>query len=428
MKTTLKILTITLNLLLANFLFASNNTINQIATQYVKLALSLGEHDKFYIDAYYGPTHWRIQAKSTQLPLSKIITAANALQAQLTREKSNDPMVKLRLLYLKTQLGALAAKAMMLSGDAEYSFDQEAKALYDTVPPSTSLSRYQPILAELERVIPGKGKLSQRIEAFQRQYIIPKNRLKIVFDAAIKACRKRTKPYVNLLPHENFKLEFVTGKPWGGYNWYQGGSFSIIQVNTDLPIYIDRALDLGCHEGYPGHHTYNGLLEANLVKKRGWVEYSVYPLYSPQSLIAEGSANLGVEMAFPGEEKLKFEKEVLYPLAGIEKELAVKYDKVLQLISQLAFAGNEVARLYINKKISAKKATKMLQQYTLLSKDKAKKRVSFINTYGAYVINYNWGKILVKNWIAAGPDQSPMGRWKRFTQLLSSPRLPSSLQ
>ena len=100
--------------------------------------------------------------------------------------------------------------------------------------------------------------------------------------------------------HESFTVEYVTNKPWSGYNWYQGKYRSVIQVNTDLPIYIDRAIDLACHEGYPGHHVYNALLEQHLVRERGWVEFSVYALFSPQSLIAEGTANYGIEVAFPG--------------------------------------------------------------------------------------------------------------------------------
>ena len=58
--------------------------------------------------------------------------------------------------------------------------------------------------------------------------------------------------HVELPPGESFTVEYVTGKSWSGYNWYQGNYRSLIQVNTDLPIYIDRALDLACHEGYPG--------------------------------------------------------------------------------------------------------------------------------------------------------------------------------
>jgi len=91
-------------------------------------------------------------------------------------------------------------------------------------------------------------------------------------------------------------------------------------------------------------------LEASLVKKRKWIEYSIYLLYSPQSVIAEGSANFGIEMAFPGKERLHFERSVLYPLAGINPKLAEKYTQVLQLVEALDYASNEIARLYVNKK------------------------------------------------------------------------------
>src|SRR5436189_3264532 len=32
---------------------------------------------------------------------------------------------------------------------------------------------------------------------------------------------------------------------------------------------------LAAHEGYPGHHVYNVLLEKNLLQDRGWIEFSV---------------------------------------------------------------------------------------------------------------------------------------------------------
>ena len=91
----------------------------------------------------------------------------------------------------------------------------------------------------------------------------------------------------------------------------------MIQVNTDLPITIDRAIDLACHEGYPGHHVYNASLEKALVRDRGWPEFSVYALFSPQSLVAEGSANHGVAVAFPGAERVAFERATLFPLATV---------------------------------------------------------------------------------------------------------------
>jgi len=99
-------------------------------------------------------------------------------------------------------------------------------------------------------------------------------------------------------------------------------------VNTDLPVRLSRAVDLGCHEGYPGHHVLNVLLEQRLTRARGWVEFSVYPLYSPQSLIAEGSANYGIALAFPGQAKTDFERDKLYPLAGLDPKTAAAYGAV----------------------------------------------------------------------------------------------------
>ena len=413
--------------LVTNYNAYANSTQDEVAQQYVRLALALGEHDAGYIDAYYGPKEWQARAKAKKISLKSIVIAAKNLQDILALEKTEDPMERLRISYLITQLGSVASKALMLIGNVKYDFDQESKVLYDTQPPKHKLESFKATLDELDKLLPGDAPLSERVESFRSQYVIPTDKLKVVFEAAIKACRERTKPFVDLLENENFTMEFVTDKPWSGYNWYKGNSFSLIQVNTELPIQISRAVDLGCHEGYPGHHTYNGLLEANLFKNKGWVEYSVYPLYSPQSLIAEGSANYGIEMAFPGDEKVKFEKEVLYPLAGLNPATAERYEQVSHLTNKLGYAGNEVARLYRNGKIDGETAAKMLEDYVLMSPGKAKQRVRFIDAYGAYVINYNWGKDLVKKWVEAGPDQSTAGRWKRFAKLLSSPRLPSTL-
>jgi hypothetical protein len=58
----------------------------------------------------------------------------------------------------------------------------------------------------------------------------------------------------------------------------------LIQVNTDLPIYINRAIHPPCHEGCRGHHTCNTLIEKNLVSGEGWIESSLRSLFSSQSL------------------------------------------------------------------------------------------------------------------------------------------------
>ncbi|HXG64886.1 MAG TPA: hypothetical protein VNO70_07240, partial [Blastocatellia bacterium] len=296
--------------------------------------------------------------------------------------------------------------------------------------PTHPESHFQKILSRLETLIPGQGPLAERVERYKQEFIIPKDKLDAVFKAAIEEARKRTRQHITLPAQETFELEYVTGKSWSGYNWYKGNSHSLIQINTDLPIFIDRAIDLACHEGYPGHHVYNVLLEQHLVKGRGWVEFSVYPLFSPQSLIAGGSANFGIEVAFPGAERVAYEKRALFPLSGIDPAKADKYYQVQAALAQLNYAGNEAARRYLNGEINREQAADWLVKYTLVSPERAAQRVRFFDQYRSYVINYNLGQDLVRQYIErkGGTADQPEKRWQEFKKLLSSPRLPSGLK
>ena len=225
-------------------------------------------------------------------------------------------------------------------------------------------------------------------------------------------------------------MEYVTDKPWSAYNWYQGHDRSVIQVNTRLPIHIDRAVDLAAHEGYPGHHVYNALLEQALVRGRGWTEFTVYPLFSPQSLIAEGTANFGVEVVFPGPERVAFERQVLYPKAGLDPAGAANYNRLEELLRQLGYAGNEAARGYLNGELTRTAAVDWLARYAMMPAARAEQRTRFFDTYRSYVINYNLGKDLVKAYVESRPGAAADAarRWTEFAKLLASPRLPSGLR
>ena len=232
---------------------------------------------------------------------------------------------------------------------------------------------------------------------------------------------------MELPPDEKFDLEYVTGTSWNAYNWYQGGLRSLIQVNLDFPIAIDRAVDLACHEGYPGHHVYNAMLEQRLVRGRGWSEFAVYPLFSPQSLIAEGSANYGIEMAFPAAERVAFERDSLFPLAGLDTSLAERNSRVREIMEQLNYARNEVARRYLDGELDSAGAVAAMQRYWLQRADAAAKTVRFIDTYRSYVINYNLGRDLVRQHIENTAGSSADDRWASFITLLSTPRIAGSL-
>jgi len=408
---------------------AVNSALGGVAERYVKLVLDVGQQDDGYVDAYYGPAEWQTVAASRKVPLDQLAREAHTLRTLVgaVAVAGVPEIVALRKEYLDKQLGAVAARIAMLQG-RKFSFDEESRALYDAVSPAIPESRFRVTLDSLSAVVPGTGPLGPRLEAFRKEFIIPPARIDAVFRAAVAESRRRTAARLELPPNESFVLEYVKDKPWSGYNWYKGNAQSLIQINTELPIFIDRAIDLAAHEGYPGHHVYNALLEQRLVRDRGWVEFSVYPLYSPQSLIAEGSANYGIEVAFPGSERMEFEKRVLFPLAGIDPSRADAYYRVQRLTSKLAYVGNDVARQYLDGRIDKDQAAERLVAFGLYSPERARQRVRFIDTYRSYVINYNLGMDLVREWVERKAGADPDRRWKLFEELLSSPRLPSGLK
>ncbi len=406
-----------------------------VAERYVKLVLAVGQHDADYVDAFYGPPEWRKAAEAEKLPLATIEQQAEALEKDIAVVTAASPVARdaelwgLRRQYLARQMAALRARVSMLQGK-RLTFDEESRALYDAVAPTQTEAEFEAVLKQLEVRLPGDGTLIERYDRFKQAFVIPTTRVDRVFREAIRACRDRTIAHVELPAEQRFTVEYVTGKSWSGYNWYQGGYKSLIQVNTDLPIYIDRAIDLACHEGYPGHHVYNVLLEKNLVRDRGWIEYTVYPLFSPQSLIAEGTANYGIEVAFSLAERIIFEKEVLFPLARLDAKRVQEYYEVLALMDRLSYAGNEAARRYIDGTIDRAGAAAWLEKYALYTAPRAEQRVKFIDQYRSYVINYNLGKDLIRAYLTrkSGPGASVAKQWAEFAALLSSPRLPSGLK
>jgi len=410
----------------------TNLPLNEIATRYVKLGLAIGMYDGDFVDAYYGPDSLKpTGAKQAVFPkdsfLARVDTLTLALKAYTSAEVPDS--LRTRARWMTFQLRAFGRRIRIFSGEY-HPFDEESKDLFSVAAPVYTPSYYDSLLRQLDSLLTGKGSIAERYQQLASKYIIPVNRIDTVFKTAIAEARKRTTAHYQLPANENFSLEYVTGKPWSGYNWYQGNYKSLIQVNTGIPVFIERAIDLACHEGYPGHHVYNMLLEKNLYRDKGYVEISLYPLFSPQSLIAEGSANFGIQVAFPGNEQEQYIKQVLAPLAGLDGTAIDKYFTALAIRAKLAYARNEAARGLINGTMNEKEVLRWLTDYLLLEDKAAVTYLNFIKKYRSYVINYNYGQDLVKQEVESkgGTTNDQAKRWQLFEELLSTQVIPADLQ
>ena len=401
--------------------------IDQIAEAYVKLSLKAGQLDPDFVDAYHGPEEWKPNEELKQGFEELIIEIDNLLDKLENIDTGKfDSLWKLRHNYLTKQLIAAKTRLKIVSG-VKIKFDEQTTKIFDATAPTYDNAHFLKLIEELDNALPGRGDLNERLNQFKSEFVIPTDKLDVVFNAAIEECRKRTLEYINLPENESFTVEYVKNQPWGAYNWYKGNFYSVIQVNTDLPKYIDSAIDLAAHEGYPGHHVYNALLEKTMLKEKGWIEFSVYNLFSPQSLIAEGTANYGIDVAFPNGERIKFEKEVLFPLAGLDTAKANDYYKILELAGKLNYATNEAARNYLDGKISKDEAVEWLKKYRLATQARAEQNLNFIKRYQSYVINYNLGEDIVKKFVEEKAGKDKTKRWEVFIELLTTPQTSSTL-
>lgn len=398
-------------------------TLNFLAECYVKIVLGVGKHHKNYIDAYYGPSSWKDEEKKS---LVELLSDVKLLINEIRNiEVKKDELQRKEYLLLHS----LSVETFLLHLKKEkLTFDEESLSLYNAVSPTLNEKELDEHLSLLGKLLPGSGDINKRMDDFCNKFIIPKDKIDIIFAAAIKESEERTKEFISLDDNENFDIEYVNNQVWSGYNWYKGNSYSLIQLNTDFPIYIDKAITLSSHEGYPGHHVFNTLMEMHLVRKKGWIEYSVYALYSPQSLLSEGSANYGVELCFPTEDRIKYEKEILFPLAGIDVTNADLYYEIRRILKKLSYAENMVAKKYLDGKINKNQAIELLMKYSLTNKEKSIQRIGFIEVHRSYIINYNLGEDIVAEYVSKlSVNNTQKEKWKTFTELLKNPKTASMM-
>ncbi|MGB9552949.1 MAG: hypothetical protein ACPL7L_01025 [bacterium] len=392
--------------------------LDQIAQEFVRLCFSLEKRSPGYVDAYFGPPELKEEGLEAGKGLSQIKQDASSLILLLEEIERHKPSFRVKNLI--SHLRSLRSKAELLEG-SPVTFDQESLALYGVQAPSFSLEDFQVTISHLETLLPGDGPLRERYQALREEFRVPLEKLPSVMERAIQEARSRTSPWLSLPQGENFAFELVKDQPWSGYNWFKGNSQSLIQVNTDLPIYLDLIVSLACHEGYPGHHVFNCLREEELYLKRGWVEFSLLPLFGPDALISEGSANYAIEMVFPSsKDLLQFEGQVLCPLAGLNPGKLELYWNALQIMKELAYVQVEVARRYLDGKIARDEVRELLVRFRLLSPEEADHSLKFIEFYRSYVINYRVGEDLVRSFIEGqgGTPDCPLERWSLFRRLL----------
>ncbi|HEX6419843.1 MAG TPA: hypothetical protein VFZ77_15185 [Acidimicrobiales bacterium] len=393
-----------------------------VVERYLALGLRLGRHVEGFVDAYYGPPDLaaRIAAEPARPP-AELAAEAGRLVADLDAGEGAGTgpgaLGPGRRRWLRAQALGLRASARKLAGE-DIGYLDEVEQCYGVRPALVPEDEFAAAHGRLDAVLPGEGPLRDRYIAWRESHAVPPDRLEPAIRSLADDLRERTQRLFGLPDGEHVEWVFETGKPWSGFNYYEGGLRSRVAINLDLPVLSLSLGHLVAHEAYPGHHTEHARKEVGLVRRRRWLEETIFLVGTPQCTLAEGLADLAVEVAF-GPRPEPVVAEHLTPL-GVRYEAEVAAS-VAEAAESLAWVRSNAAILLHERGLGADDVVAYLERWALLPRDRAAKAVSFLTdpTWRAYSHCYTEGLRLCRGWVDGDPT--------RFEHLITEQVLPADL-
>jgi hypothetical protein len=399
-----------------------------VVEEYLALGLRLGRHIDGMVDAYYGPPTLRQRIDDEpRRPAARLVGEVRQLLSAIDGDQALDPdtapaaledgAAPARRHWLRAQVVGLLTTARRLAGE-EIGYADEVEACYGVRPSRVDEEVLLAAHRRLDEVLPGSGPLAERLVAWREAHAVPVDRLRPAIDSLAEDLRHRTRVLFGLPEGEEVEFELVTGQPWSGFNYYLGGLRSRVAVNVDLPVLSTGLAHLVAHEAYPGHHTEHTRKEVGLVRRRRWFEESIFLVGTPQCLLAEGLADLGLEVVM-GRRPEATVAEHLRPLG-------IRYDT--EVVAAVSEAGEALGAVRQNAAFRLHEdgadvdtVTAEVARFGLLSTERAAKAVEFLThpTWRAYLTCYVEGLPLCRAFVDGDPA--------RFDRLLSEQLTPDVL-
>jgi hypothetical protein len=395
-----------------------------IARDYLLLALRLDQHVPGLVDGYYGPRDLKARVDMESLrPPGRLAEDAASLRERVAVEVGEPD----RRRWLDRQLAALETLAAREAGRV-LPYLEEVARCFDAAPSRVPPSTYAEVRSELDRLLPGPGSLAERLEAEDARWVIPPDRVRAAVDELLPAIRSASLARFPAPAGESLRVSLVSGQPWGGYNWYDGGLRSRVDLNTDLPIRAPALLDTLSHEAYPGHHLEHTWKEQRLVGELRRAEATILLIDTPECYVSEGLAELGRRFTLDPGTRAQLLRAACR-IAGlpqsvddVERQLAISAS-----LHRLRGSGGDAALMLHAEGRARDDVVAFLCDEALMSPARAGKQVEFIQhpLWRTYVFSYAGGEALLGRWCdAAG---SPEAARARFFRLLTEQLTPSGI-
>jgi hypothetical protein len=401
-----------------------------VARDYLLLALRLDRHVPGTVDGYFGPADLRAQVDTEPLrDPARLASDAVELRARLAAEVREPD----RRHWLDLQLVAIETLARVRAG-ATFSYIDQVRRCFAYSPVRRPLERFDAAAARLDLFLPGSGPIAPRLAAEDEGWTVPPDHIEAVMGMLVARFRARAQALFGLPEQEQLTVNLVRDRPWTGYNWYDGGYRSRVDINLDLPIRLPGLVGVAAHETYPGHHLEHARKEQVLVEGLGRLEASALLINTPECLISEGLANLGRELVVPPAELDGLLSE-LAPAAGVPHAASgAALREAVERSGELAAAKAILDETRVNAALmlhedgrSREDVLEFLVEVGRFAPEAAAKRLEFIEhpLWRTYVFVYSEGEALLRRWLTIAPVGA---RADRFGRLLREPLTPPAIQ
>lgn len=401
-----------------------------LVEEYLQIALELNKHIDGIVDAYYGPRELAAKVSSAPACPAPVLyercrELINSVDAGIPLDRGDLSMVSSRRSWIRAQLVGMLTTIGKLCG-REVDYLDEVELCYGVRPRRVSSEEIEDALSALDRTMVGKGSLKDRLNAFRGAFVVSPEKLEPILGDLAELLRERTIRVFGLPEGERVYFETVCSQPWSGFNYYLGGFRSRVAINVDLPVLSTSLAHLVAHEAYPGHHSEHSNKEAGLVKRLSLLEESIFLVGTPQCLLSEGLADLGVEMLL-GDDQFSIVSELMskrgIPYPDQELEATKGAFETLGRVR-----ANAAWDLHHDRK-PKDSVIDMLEREALLSRPQAEKSVEFLTDpiWRAYVTCYVEGFQLVRSFVGDSGVVDQSVRELRFRRLLTEQMIPSDL-
>lgn len=394
---------------------------DELARRYLLLGLRLDRISPGFVDSYVGPPELAEIARGEPKPLAAELHAeALALQDIAETLEGDGVDGDHRRVWFLGQLRAISALARQADGEeiAYLDFVEELFGIPIRPVPEAELSAAR---ERVDAALPGRGSLHERLEEQRAAIRVPPELVVPAVEASASRFRAATLRDFQLPSEESIEWQVAHDQPWMAYAGFLGNGRTRIEVNVDLPADVGLIAFWAAHEAYPGHHAEAVTKERTLVEAADLGEATMQTMNTPEAVLAEGQADVGMEVVMTDAE-LANELERIGKMAGVRADWAAAVAVRRGLNALQGSMGNAGILLHHDGR-SEREVREYLAEVAVRPPDRIDHAIRVLRdpVNRTYSFTYSEGARLIRPWLEIE------GQTLGFQRLLSEELSPAVL-